>query len=156
MNNRSRVIIMTAVLLIGTAIWLPGLRSRRVTAQSPTLKGSYGFSIIVPYTGNGKGMGVIQGVVTLDGAGNATSSGGITVGVDSDPNATTPQVRPAGSSPGTYTVNPDGTGTMMFPDPDSGKLTAISFVITDGGSQLMLAASTGFGNTVATGIARKQ
>jgi len=155
MKNRSRVIIMTAVLLIGMAIWLPGLRSWRVRAQSPTLAGSYGFSITVPYAGNDNGTGVIQGVVTLDGAGNATGGGGVSVGVDPDPNATGPQVQPTQSNQGTYTVNPDGTGTITFQNPN-GKTTSISFVITDGGSQLMLVVTAGLGNAVGTGTARKQ
>src|SRR5215472_17136585 len=110
--NRNRVITMTAVLLIGSAVWMPGLRSPRVAAQSSGagLAGSYGFSITVPYTGNTSGAGVLQGTVTLDGAGNATTSGGIIVSVDSNTNATVPQVQALPSNPETYTVNPDGTG----------------------------------------------
>jgi len=156
MMNRTRVIVMTTVLLIGIALWLPGLQSRRVAAQSPpVLTGSYGFSITVPYAGNVNGTGVIQGVVTLDGAGNATAGGGVVVTVDSDPNATAPQVQSLQSNPGTYTVNPDGTGTMTFRD-QKGKVSSLSFVITDGGSQLMLVATAGFGNALGTGTARKQ
>jgi hypothetical protein len=153
--NRNRVIIMTAVLLIGTVLWMPGLRSRRVAAQSPTLMGSYGFSIAVPYAGNDNGTGVIQGVFTLDGAGNATGSGGISVGVDPDPNATVPQVQPTRGNQGTYTVNPDGTGTVTLQSPN-GKTTSLSFVVTDGGSQLLLVVTGGLGNAVGSGIARKQ
>ena len=140
---------MTAVLLTGMALWLPGLRSRRVAAQSPTLMGSYGFQITVP------DVGAVQGVITLDGAGNATSSGGISVGIDPDPNATVPQVQPTKGGQGTYTVNPDGTGTITLQNP-SGKITSISFVITDGGSQLTAVVTAGLGNAVGTGIARKQ
>jgi hypothetical protein len=151
MKNRSRVIIMTAVLLIGLA----GLQLRQVRAQSPTLTGSYGFSITVPYTGDASNTGVIQGVVTLDGAGNSTSSGGISAGVDSNPNATAPQVQPTKGNSGTYTVNPDGTGTITLQNPN-GKMTSLSFVITDGGSQLMLVVTSGLGNVLATGTARKQ
>ena len=154
-KNRIRVMIMTAILLIGAALWLPGLRSRRVAAQSPVLMGSYGFSITVPYAGNNNGTGVIQGVVMLDGAGNAIISGGIVVGVDSDPNATAPQVQPTQANSGTYTVNPDGTGTITIQNPN-GKLTSLSFVITDGGSQLMLVVTAGVGNALGTGTARKQ
>lgn len=153
--NRNRVITMTAILLIGIAVWMPGLRSRRVAAQSPTLSGSYGFSITVPYAGNNNGTGGLQGTITLDGAGNVTNSGGISVGVDPDPNATAPQVQPLKSNPGTYTVNPDGTGTITFQNPN-GKVTSLSFVMTDGGSQLMLLVTAGVGNAVGTGTARKQ
>lgn len=146
---------MAAGLLIGMAIWPPGLRSRLVKAQSPNLAGSYGFSIIAPFAGNINSTGVIQGVVTLDGAGNSTSSPGISVGVDPDPNATAPQVQPTKGNQGTYTVNPDGTGTITLQNPN-GKITSLAFVITDGGSQLMLVVTQGFGNVVATGTARKQ
>jgi hypothetical protein len=155
--SRIRVITMTAVLLIGIAVWLPGLRSPKVAAQSSGagMAGSYGFSITAPYTGGTSGTGVLQGAVTLDGAGNATTSGGIIVSVDSNTNASVPQVQPLPSNPGTYSVNPDGTGTMTFHDP-SGRVISLSFVITDGGSQLMLVVTGGLGNVVGTGIARKQ
>jgi hypothetical protein len=154
MNNHRRVIMITTALLMGVTLWTE-LHPHPVLAQSPGLAGSYGFSITVPYTGNDNGPAVIQGVVTLDGAGNVTSIGGASVGRDPDPNASGPQVQPLDSNPGTYTVNPDGTGTMTFTNP-SGKTTAISLVVTDGGSQMMLAVTSGFGNTVATGTARKQ
>jgi hypothetical protein len=43
---------MTAVLLIGVALWLPRLQSQRVTAQSAGLTGSYGFNLtVVPVAG---------------------------------------------------------------------------------------------------------
>jgi len=153
--KRKRVMMMTTVLLIAIAVWMPGLRSRRVAAVSSTLSGAYSFSITVPYAGNNNGTGTIQGTVTLDGMGNVPSSGGIIVTPDPDPNATSPQVQPLTSNPGTYTVNADGTGTMTFTD-QSGKVFSLSFAITDGGSQLMLVATTGLGNVVGTGTARKQ
>ena len=79
MQNFKRVTIITAILLLGMAIWLPALRSRRVAAQSnaATLAGAYGFAITVPYAGNSNSSGVLQGTVTFDGAGNA-SAGSIT------------------------------------------------------------------------------
>jgi hypothetical protein len=148
MKKANRVFIMTAVVSIGLALWLPGFRSR-VTAQSSTLAGSYGFSITAG------SVGVIQGVITLDGAGNATTGSGITTTVSSDPNATVPDVQPAKPSTGTYTVNPDGTGTITLQNAN-GKVTSISFVMTDGGSQLMVVVTAGIGNIVGTGTARKQ
>src|SRR5579864_2772900 len=107
--NRTRVIIMTAVLLIGVALWLPRLQSQRVTAQSAGLTGSYGFNLtVVPVAGF---AAAFLGVVTFDGAGNATASFTI-VQNDPDPNASTVQVQAGGQNTGTYTVNADGTGTM--------------------------------------------
>jgi hypothetical protein len=148
---------MTAVVLIGAAVWMPGSRSPRVAAQSSGagLAGSYGYSITVPYAGNNNGTGVLQGAVTFDGAGNATTSGGINVFVDPNPNATVPQVQTGSSATGTYTVNRDGTGTMTFPNPN-GNNFSVSFVLTDGGAQAMLVVTSGVSNAVGTGIARKQ
>jgi len=151
----SRVSTITAVLLIGIAVWMPASRSRRVSAQSPSLSGAYGFSLTIPYSGYYNGTGVLQGRVTFDGAGNATTSGGIFVSVDSNPNANVPQVQQLPSNPGTYNLNSDGTGTLTFPN-SNGNTISFSFVITDGGSQLMVVATGGFGNAAVTGIARKQ
>lgn len=153
--NVTRVTTITAVILIGVAAWMPASRSRRVSAQSPSLSGAYGFSIAVPYIGNASSTGAIQGSVIFDGAGNVSIGSGVTVGVGSDPNATVPQVQPLQSSAGTYTVNPDGTGTITLQN-SNGKVTSLSFVMTDGGSQLMLVVTAGIGNVAATGIARKQ
>jgi hypothetical protein len=131
MKNRSRVIIMTAVLLIGIALWLPGLRSRRVAAQSAGLTGSYGYTQT-----DLSNPSATMGVITFDGAGNVTRSY-TSVQPDTSPNATSMVVQ-AGQFTGTYTVNPYGTGTLALqlggPMPNTS-----SFVITDGGSGLMFA-----------------
>lgn len=148
----SRMIIMTTLILVATTIWLAGMRPRRARAQSTSLSGSYGFSIIAY---SGVVAGTIQGVITLDGAGNATAGGGITMSPDPDPNATAPQVQPTKPGTGTYTVNPDGTGTITLQNPN-GKVTSIAFVVTDGGSQLMVAVTGGLGNAIGTGTARRQ
>ena len=53
---------------------------------------------------------------------------------------------------GTYTVNPDGTGTMQwFSD---GSTHARAFAIVDGGRELQFGAADGL--DVARGVARKQ
>jgi hypothetical protein len=148
MNNRSRVIIMTVVLLIGIVSWLP-LRPRRVAAQSVGLTGSYGFTLTAQYSGGDTGSGAIMGVITFDGAGNVAIRS-TTVGVDSDPNATTVQGK-TGQLTGTYTVSADGTGTVTLASGGT-----VAFVITDGGSGVMLLPTAGFGNTLVTGTARKQ
>ena len=149
MKNTSRLIMMTAALLIAAALWLPGLRSRRVAAQSPGLMGSYGFTAIS--TGGTPDVAVL-GVLTFDGAGNVTGSQTI-VSPDPAPNATTVTTQPL-SFTGTYTVNPDGTGIITI-QVGSETVSAISFVIIDGGSGAMF-VQTGGSNTVITGTARKQ
>jgi hypothetical protein len=148
-----RVMILTAILLIGAAAWLPGLRSRRVAAQSPALMGSYGFLLTQEFAG-GDLPGALLGVATFDGAGNVTSS--LTqVQVDGNPQATTVQTGQSGQTAGTYTVNADGTGTMTFPQ-NGGTPTTIAFVITDGGAGILVLPTGGFGNHLLTGTARKQ
>jgi hypothetical protein len=94
------------------------------------------------------------GVFTFDGAGNATATYTLAQN-DPDPNASTVQVQTGRQDSGTYTVNADGTGTMTFPG-HGGAPTTIPFVITDGGSGLMLLPTSGFGNNLLTGTARKQ
>jgi hypothetical protein len=148
MKNCSRVIIMTTVLLIGMALWLPGLRSRRVAAQSVGLTGTYGFTLTQTWDG-GDPPAALIGVLKFDGAGNYTGS--LTIAqVSPDPKATAVQAQ-AAQFAGTYKVNADGTGTVTQPDG-----TAASFVITDGGSGLMLLPTAGLGNHLLTGTARKQ
>ena len=147
MKNSRRVMIMTAVLSIGMASWLPGLRSRRVAAQSVGLMGSYGFTATAPYAGVTSNLGAIIGVITFDGAGNLTGSQTL-VSPDPSPKATTVQVQ-AVSFSGTYTVKADGTGTLTIGP------STIAFVITDGGSGVIF-VQTGGGNTLVTGTARKQ
>jgi hypothetical protein len=145
--------IMTAIVLAGVAVCLPRLASRRVSAQSPVLKGSYGFLLTQEFAG-GNTPGALLGVATFDGAGNVTSN--LTqVQVDGNPQATTVQTGQSGQTSGTYTVNPDGTGTMTFPQ-NGGTPTTIAFVITDGGSGIMVLPTGGFGNNLLTGTARKQ
>ncbi len=90
-----------------------------------------------------------MGVIRFDGTGNYTGNS-TNVQVVDDPKATMPQVQ-AGPFGGTYTVNADGTGTLTQPDG-----FALSFVITDGGSGLMLLPTAGLGNHLVTGTARKQ
>jgi hypothetical protein len=156
MKNRGRVIIMTAFLLIGMALWYPALRSRRVAAQSMGLTGSYGFTASAPYTGaNNSGPLAIVGVITFDGAGNLMGNETL-VQPDTSPNATTVQTQTVRFA-GQYTVNSDGTGTLTVIVPN-GPTIPISFVITDGGSSLMFVetGSASGGNNLLTGTARKQ
>jgi hypothetical protein len=155
MKNSARAIVMTALLVSAIVLWLPGLRSQRVAAQSAGLKGSYGFSASTTYTGgNNSGGLALVGVLSFDGSGNATGSETV-VQPDSSPSATTVQsfVIPL---TGTYTVNGDGTGIMnLTPGVPNATPDTVSFVLTDGGSAIMFVQSAG-GNFLLTGTARKQ
>src|SRR5262245_50001454 len=117
MKNRSRVIMMTAVLLVGLPLWLPTLRSRWVAAQSIGLTGSFGFTAAAPYSGaNNSGAVAILGVITFDGAGSLSGSE-IVVQPDPNPNAISVQSQKVPFT-GTYMVNADGTGTLTVQIPD--------------------------------------
>ena len=70
MQNRSRVIIVTGILLTGIALLLPGLRSRQVAAQRPALTGSHRFLIItaqVPNSAPGVAMSSWRGQAESNG-----------------------------------------------------------------------------------------
>ncbi len=110
-------------------------------AYAGPLKGSYAFQLNNSPLPDG-----VIGVMSFDGAGSvAVSSIGVAVG--SDPSQ--PPVS-KGTLAGTYTINPDGSGTMNFPN------SAFPFVITEGGSGLLLLKTDGTGNNVSFGTARLQ
>jgi hypothetical protein len=115
--------------------------------------GAYGFTASAPYTGaNNSGPVALVGVITFDGAGNLTGSETF-VQPDPSPDATTVQSQRVPFA-GTYTVNADGTGTLMIQIPGQPTIP-VSLVVTDGGSGLMF-VQTGAGNSLLTGTARKQ
>lgn len=89
----------------------------RFAQAGGSLNGAYGFKVTSsPYPG-----GTI-GVMNFDGAGNV-SMPLTTVGVGA---------AAKGTFTGTYTINPDGSGTIQTPGP------SFAFVMTDGGSELLL------------------
>src|SRR5215470_17254217 len=94
----------------------------------------------------------IVGVITFDGAGNLTGSETF-VQPDPSPNATSVQSQRVPFA-GTYTVNADGTGTLMIQVPGTPTIP-VAIVVTDGGSSLMF-VQTGVGNSLLAGTARKQ
>jgi len=153
MKNRSRVIILAAVLIVGIAAWMP-LRSLRVAAQTSGagLKGSFGFTATAPYALSNPIPAAILGVITFDGARNLTGNQTI-VSPDLSATATTVQTQ-AVPFTGTYSVYADGTGNLTTQIPGVGTNT-VSFVITDGGSGLMFVLTAGT-NSLITGTARKQ
>ena len=152
MKNHSRTMIVTLLLSVGITIWVAGLRPSTVAAQSAGLSGSYGFTLTQTWDG-GDLPGALMGVLSFDGAGTFTGSA-TNVQVVSNPTASAPNSQ---SFPlaGTYTLNADGTGTITAPG-NNGPPTTIPFVVTDGGSGLILLATGGFGNHLLSGTARKQ
>ena len=117
-------------------------------APAGKLNGSYGFQLH-----NSPNVNVNLGVAKFDGAGNVALSG--TFVGSSDANG---QPTPTFSltQTGTYSINPDGTGTINFPAvPDQNALT-YAFAITDSGSGLLLMQTDRSGNGVSFGTARLQ
>jgi hypothetical protein len=118
------------------------------------LSGSYGFTFTSLFTGPISNPLLGVGVLTFDSAGNL--SGNETVVLqDPSQNAKDVQAFPVPFT-GTYTVNADGTGTMKLTlQIPNTRPTSISFVITDGGSNVYF-VNTGGDNFLSNGTARKQ
>ena len=113
-------------------------------ARGGSLNGSYGFQFnYSPFPAGS------VGVMNFDGAGNVTVSVMNVGGTLTSPN-TVPFT-------GRYSVNTDGSGTINLTAASGQSAGAISFVITDGGSQLLLLrTNVNPGFNVAYGTARAQ
>ena len=119
------------------------------SALGTTPAGSYGFLLNVWPDANNQPLGVF-GVVNLDGTKNITGSYTL-VGADIGP---TPL---SGSFTGTYSINPDSTGTLTA-NLDIGIGSTIAIVVTDGGTGLLMlqtGESDGLSH-VESGTARMQ
>ena len=117
----------------------------RAAAAGQSLNGSYGYqSGFAPFP-----RGEV-GVLTFDGAGNVTST--VTSVADGSARGSGQPVLTGAGGTGTYSVNPDGTGTVQLQG--SGTL---AFVITDGGSGILfLRLHTTNENDLQFGTARLQ
>jgi hypothetical protein len=119
--------------------------SGNARALSPALpSGSYGFQ----FTKSPSPEGIV-GVINFDGAGNLTGSFTDVSGNDSN------QPLVTGTFTGTYTPNPDGTGTMNIAVDPSTTVT-LAAVSTDSGSGMLLLQTAGTENSVMFGTARMQ
>jgi hypothetical protein len=117
-------------------------------AYAGPLKGSYTFQL-----NNSPVPAGTIGVVSFDGAGNVSVKS-TSVGAGTDPNQ--PPVS-SGTLTGTYSINPDGSGTINLPV-QAGQSTpsAFAIVITDGGSGLLILQTDGTGHDVSFGTGRLQ
>ena len=112
-------------------------------AASPgTLQGTYGFALDNTPIPSGS-----VGAMSFDGAGNVSVTF-TTVGLGSDVSG--------GTLTGTYTVNPNGSGTMSLVSPSGQPQGSLAFVVTDGGAGLLLLLTDGTGNNVSYGTARME
>jgi hypothetical protein len=117
-------------------------------AYTGPVNGSYGFQLnSIP------DPSAFLGVMSFDGAGNAVMS--ITnVGA---PQEGSPPPVGGGTLTGTYSLNPDGSGTVTLIDPSGNPNQTFAIVSTDGGSGLLLLLASGPpGSTVSSGTARLQ
>jgi hypothetical protein len=115
------------------------------SAQGTMPAGSYGLLLNRWPDAQHNAQGVF-GVFNLDGAGNATGS--LT--------AVGPNLGLSATFTGTYSINPDSTGSITV-SADIGITTTYAIVVTDGGSGiLMLETSTNGGGGVFSGTARMQ
>jgi hypothetical protein len=117
------------------------------SATVGSVKGAYAFQLNNTPTPSGA-----IGLMSFDGAGNATSS--ITfVGAGQDVSQAPVST---GTFSGTYSVNSDGSGTISLPAPPGQSVdVALAFVVIDNGNGLLLLRTKPGGN-VASGIARLQ
>jgi hypothetical protein len=113
------------------------------SAQGTMPAGSYGYLLTGWPDAHNKSF-VISGVLNLDGAGSANGSYTLVTGHG----AAFP-----GRVSGTYSVNPDGTGSMTLVF-DFGVTGTVAIIVTDGGSGILMLASVG--NQVTSGTARTQ
>lgn len=112
-----------------------------------SLRRTYGFSAsgtILPPAVPSPTPAVAVGLMTFDGEGNCTIADTINIGG-------TVAVR--GATPGTYTVDPDGTGTITVAFPGDPGPTPLSFVIVENAHELRF-VRTDLG--VAEGVAKRQ
>ena len=116
---------------------------RILSAQGTMPAGSYGY-LITGWPDAGNKPFTIFGVINLDGAGNLNGSYTLVNG--------RPTAFP-GALSGTYSVNPDGTGSMTL-NFDLGLTATVAIVVTDGSTGILMLASVG--NQVTSGTARMQ
>jgi hypothetical protein len=117
-------------------------------AYTGSVNGSYGFQLNSIPDPSG-----YLGVVSFDGAGNVAMS---ITNVGAPQEGSPPPVGGA-TLTGTYSLNPDGSGTITLPDASGNPALTFAIVSTDGGSGLLVLLASGPpGSTVSSGTARLQ
>jgi hypothetical protein len=110
-----------------------------------SLNGSYGFSGSGTL-GFGRYAASVVGTTSYDGAGGCNVKARLNV---------TGVLVPLTTATCSYTVNPDGTGTLNVAL-NEGLSFISSFVILDGGNELHFVLTDPFNSTVANGTGKKQ
>jgi len=119
------------------------------TGTGPSLGSSYAYGLqILP------NAAAEIGVFAFDGAGNATMSGFVLGSTDNNGQPTAPF---SISQSGTYTLNPDGAGTIALAAvPGVTNATTWAFLVTNNGSELLITQTDRAGNGVNFGVGRQQ
>jgi hypothetical protein len=157
-NTFAAVLLLGVAFLVGPTVYASGHFATSYTNAS--LTGVYGYStaaeILGPANPNNNGTNIPvnnAGVMWFDGNGTFEFHDTANVGgnIIQRGTADNPIV-------GTYTVNPDGTGTMQWFS--NGSNHARVFAIVDGGKELQLASADGLSLGPAavgrSGVAKKQ
>ncbi len=149
---RVRLLTLIAVLLVsGFAYLLVGPKVSRVSAAGcsvASFNGQYGFLINTWTADPTIGASATTGVASGDGLGNISGS-------FTSFNANAVPTVQTGTFTGTYSVNPNCTGSISTID-DKGNTSQSAMVLTDGGSNVLVMQTDSVGNYVQTGTARKQ
>jgi hypothetical protein len=132
--------VLALALVCVFACFSPGGCLRAGAAQITSPNGAFGFMVHSEFSGfqaSGNATGIVfLGVMNFDGAGNVT--GPYTYEVDSN-NPKVPKTTP-GAFTGTYTINPDGTGSISM-NLDNGMMLTLAMVVGEGGQSIQLVAS---------------
>jgi len=150
------VLVLTLTLIFSFAYLTPETRLRAVSAQSMSPSGSFGFLVSASYSdpSNENGFAVL-GVMNFDGAGSVTGS----YTAENGDSATQTSQPITGTLTGTYSSNPDGSGSVAI-TVDVGISFTFAMAITDGGQGLQLVATQCSGGcniggtTTISGVAR--
>lgn len=151
MNWRRRyppayALLIAGVLAVTIGYMTFGAKTHKVLAQGVPPTGSFGFLLnewaVPPQT-----QTAILGVMNLDGTGGVTG-----VFKVYKPGATPPLQ--SGSFTGTYSTNPDGTGSVTFTTSPMGETVQAAMVISNAGTRISLLQTSG--STIVTGVATLQ
>jgi hypothetical protein len=133
-----------AIVLVGLTSFVPSAQADGGFSNQ-TLRGAWGFSssaTVLPPAAASATPAVVVGLMTFNGNGGCSIIETFNAGGFSSSQASTSC---------SYTVNPDGTGTLLAQSP-SGP-TPLSFVIVDGNQELRFIRTD---VAVASGVARRQ
>jgi len=133
------MVVLTVAISCSLAFLAPVNMLSPVAAQSLAPSGTYGFEAGVSQIDSvGANGGAILGVITFDGMGGVS---GNAIVKPRDTNVQNAQAAP-GTFTGTYTVNPDGTGSVTM-TLDLGFSITFAMATVDGGQGLQLVGAAG-------------